>query len=285
MRRAARVAAIALGLSAGWLTREHAVFADAPTVEDQVDEGFRELDAAKAAPTPSEKREHLRRAQSLFEAGEARSADWRSAGGLAVASLGLGSSAAAAAWYWLASDRADYSDAYLTWQKGALSSIFDRRAAITFDYSRPPKSVHIDDVGMPSGGLDRPFALDPGTHDVRVTTADGGAYHGKLRVKPDDAGKRLFFKIDIHPAGWVDPASEDVGKNLHLPPPKEGMSALQIVTIVATVGLASGIAVGGGYILFGRDNPRGLDSTEGAVVVTTELVLIGAGTFIAIISD
>ena len=104
-------------------------------------------------------------------------------------------------------------------------------------------------------------------------------------VAPSDVGKRQFARIEVHPRGWVDPA--EAGPVTPPRPPDDGggLSALQIVTIVGTVALASGIAVGGSYLLFGRDNPRGLDSAEGAIVVTTELLLIGAGTVIAIVSD
>jgi len=261
-----------------------------PQVDDsapdpQVDEGYQELELASSAPTPDEKKEHARRARTLLEAAQSTHASWRAAGGLALASIALGSPPAAAAWYWIASDLSDYSQPYLGWQKRALSAIFDQRAAITFEYSRAAKNVYIDELAMPTGGVDRPFALDPGEHDVRVISADGGTAHRTLRVKAEDVGKRLFFKIEVHPPGWVDPRESGPVTNPRLPPEKEGMSALQIVTIVSTVALASGIAIGGSYVLFGENNPYGFNSAEGAAIITTELVLIGAGTFIAIVSD
>jgi hypothetical protein len=281
--------ALSLGvLSLGALAPAHEALAAPPAVAvadvgAQTDEAFRELDQASAAAGPA-RGEHARRARELFLACHATSPSWRTAGGLSLAESMLGRPAVASGWYWLASDLSDYSDGYLAWQKIALASVFDGRVAVTLDLSRPAKTVHLDDAEIPPGAFDRPLAVAPGDHDLRVTASDGGTFHGAFRARAEDVGKRTFFKVEIHPAGWLDP-SESGPVTAPRPQKEGGLSALQIVTIVGTVALASGIAVGGGYLLFGRDNPHGLDSAEGVAIVSTELVLIGAGTAIALISD
>jgi hypothetical protein len=58
-----------------------------------------------------------------------------------------------------------------------------------------------------------------------------------------------------------------------------------IVTVVGTIGLATGIAVGGGYLLLGGDNPKSFDTGGGVALIVTELLLIGAGTTLALLVE
>ncbi len=283
-----RTLALALAIGVAAIAPTAQVFAGPQTVAvadvgAQTDQAFHEIELATAA-TGAERSEHARRARDLLLACHATSASWRTAGGLALTESLLGRPAVASGWYWIASDLSDYSDAYLSWQRPALASIFDGKVAVTLDLSRPAKTVHVDDAEIPPGAFDRPLAVAPGDHDLRVTAADGGSFHGAFAARAEDAGKRTFFKVDIHPPGWLDP-SESGPVTKPRPQQEGGLSALQIVTIVGTVALASGIAVGGGYLLFGSDNPHGLDTAEGIAIVSTELVLIGAGTAIALLSD
>lgn len=222
-----------------------------------------------------------------YEAAFSQVPSWRAAAGAADASLLRGSSAAASSWYWVATDKSDYSDAYLAWQKEALSRVFDRRAMMTFEFSEEPKSLSVDGVAVDHlAQITRPLALDPGEHAITATSAQGNVWSESLRVEAKDVGGRAFHKIRFErvlKAGEEDPLGPVTRRKPAAP--EEGTDVLRIVTIVSTVALASGIAVGGGYLLFGRDNPRGLDSVEGAAVVITELTLIGAGTVIALVSD
>lgn len=262
--------------------------ADAPpTASAEISSGDRDLAAAKAF-TPNEQIDRRTRANSAlvhFATSYELEPSWQAAAGALDAELLLGSSAAASAWYWVAADHADYSDAYLGWQKSALSRVFDARAAFTFESTAALSSMHVDGVPVPAAGAGRPLALDVGEHTITASTVDGDTHQSVLRVEQAQVGGRHFYPLAFKHqlrAGEVDPDLPQIGPR---PPEKEPMGALQIVTIVTTVALASGIAVGGGYLLFGEENPRGIDTPEGAAIIITELALIGGGTTIALLSD
>lgn len=221
-----------------------------------------------------------------FEASFEAEPSWRAAAGACDASLVLEQPAIASAWYWLASDKSDYSDTYLGWQTSALSRVFDGRAAFTFEYSATPANMRIDGAALPVAAMDRPIALDPGMHNLTATSEQGETYKGSLMVTADQVGGRHFHYVHFDHmlrAGEEDP----LGTTVKARPKqeKEGMGALQIISIISTVTLASAIAVGGGYLLFGEENPRGIDTPEGAVVISVELLVIGGGTAIALLSD
>ena len=249
--------------------------------------GERDLAAARAF-APSEQIDRRTRASSAlvhFVTSYELAPSWQAAAGALDAELLLGSSAAASAWYWLAADQADYSEAYLGWQKAALARVFDGRAMFTFEFPAPPQSMRVDGVPIATGGATRPLALDVGEHTITASTVDGDTHQSVMRVEVAEIGGRHFYPLAFKRqlrAGEVDPDLPQIGPR---PPEKEDMGALQIVTIITTVALASGIAVGGGYLLFGEDNPRGIDTPEGAAIIATELLLIGGGTVIALISD
>ncbi|MBL8739908.1 MAG: hypothetical protein JNK04_02405 [Myxococcales bacterium] len=258
-----------------------------PTASAEITAGERDLGAAKAF-APNEQIDRRTRAGSAlvhFATSFELEPTWQAAAGALDAELLLGSSAAASAWYWLAADRADYSDAYLAWQKAALARVFDGRAAFTFEFPATPQSMHVDGVPVPAGGAGRPLALDVGAHKISASTVDGDTHQSIIEVTTAEVGGRHFYPLAFKRhlrAGEVDPDLPQIGPR---PPEKEDMGALQLVTIITTVALASGIAVGGGYLLFGEDNPRGIDTPEGAAIIATELALIGGGTAIALISD
>lgn len=221
-----------------------------------------------------------------FEASFEAEPSWRAAAGACDANLILEQPAVASGWYWLASDKSDYSEAYLGWQTSALARVFDGRAAFTFEYSGTPATMRVDGTTIPVAAIDRPVALDVGMHNLTATSEQGDAYKGSLMVTADQVGGRHFHYVHFDHmlrAGEEDP----LGTTVKARPKqeKEGMGALQIITIISTVALASGIAVGGGYLLFGEDNPRGIDTPEGAAVITVELLVIGGGTAIALLSD
>jgi len=282
-----RAALLAAALTASALATAEARADDPVTAAGERSLGERDLDAARRfAPNEQiDRRVRAGRALTHFMASFELAPSWQAAAGALDAHLLLGSPAAASGWYWLAADHADYSDAYLAWQKGALSRVFDSRAAFTFEFSSAPQSLNIDGIPVAVGGESRPLALDVGEHSVTASSVDGDTFQGRLRVEPAQVGGRHFYPVAWKRhlrAGEVDPDLPQIGPRKPAP---EGMGALQIVTIITTVTLASGIAVGGGYLLFGEDNPRGIDTPEGAAIVITELLLIGGGTTIALISD
>lgn len=257
-----------------------------PTPADDLARAEVLLRAAEGDPSPSERRRKLGEALAHFEASYGAEPSWPAAAGASSASLLLGSSVAASAWYWVATDHADYSERYLSWQAGALTSVFEGRAMFTLEPSKPAASLRIDGFGIPLSAADRALAYDVGAHGVLATSQDGETFQGTLEVAPEQLGGRHFYPVRFEAmllAGQDDP-SLPRGRTRPAPP-DAGMSGLQIATIVGTVALASGIAVGGGYLLFGEENPRGLDTVEGAAVVITELVVIGGGTLIALLSD
>jgi hypothetical protein len=167
----------------------------------------------------------------------------------------------------------------------ALDDIFASRATITFQYSEPPKSLAIDGRELPELALERAIAVDPGEHAVVASSENGGTFRGKVGVRAEEVGRTKFFSVRFARGGG--PPEDEVGKGVQYPrrPGEEGMSVLQIVNVVATVTLATGIAVGGSYLLYGTENPRGFGSPEGVAVIVTELSLIAAGTVIAIVGD
>ncbi|NUP14396.1 MAG: hypothetical protein HOW73_50845 [Polyangiaceae bacterium] len=260
-------------------------FAGPTSAADDLSRGDVVLRAASGESSPSDKRRKALEALSHFEASFGTEPSWRAAAGASDANLLLGSTAAASGWYWVASDNADYSEAYLAWQTDALARIFDKRATFTFDFNDAAASLRIDDVGIPPAAVDRALAFDVGTHTVLATSQPGNTFQGKLDVTQDQIGKRFFFPVQFArmlKAGEEDPSLPQArGKKQE----SSGLGPLQIGMIVGTVALASGIAIGGSYLLFGEDNPRGLDTPEGAIIVSVELLVIGAGTAIALLSD
>lgn len=284
--RLAHAAALAVAL--GWAAPARAVPpASAEAELAQADGALEKAVVASRSPGARDRDALAVSALTHYQAAFALTPSWRAAAGAVDASLLRGASAAASSWYWVATDKTDYSDAYLAWQKDALSRVFDGRAAMTFEFSEEPKSLSVDGVAIDHlARITRPLALDPGEHAVTATSAEGNVFSESLRVEAKDVGGRAFHKVRFErvlKAGEEDPLGPVTRRKPSVP--DEGTDVLRIVTIVSTVALASGIAVGGGYLLFGRDNPRGLDSAEGAAVVITELTLIGAGTVIALVSD
>lgn len=256
-----------------------------PSPTDDFARGEIELRAAEADNSTIERNRHAANALAHFEASFGAEPSWKAAAGASGANLLLGSSAAASGWYWIASDNADYSEPYLAWQKGALAEIFDGRAAFTLEYNEIAATVRVDGVGLPAGAFDRPVALDVGTHSVLATAESGNTFQGTLEVDDTHVGGRHFFPVRfvrVLKAGEEDPL---MPLSRGRPKPDTSMAPLQIAMVVGTVALASGIAIGGGYLLFGEDNPRGIDTPEGAAVIITELIVIGAGTAIALLSD
>lgn len=218
------------------------------------------------------------------DASESVTRDWRPAAELALAEMAAGRSVTASAWYWAATDAGDYSEAYLAWQEQALARIFEGRPAVTLELTEPAKTIHVDGIPLPNEGVDRPLALDPGKHSIVATSQSGGSFQGSIDIEPGGAEDRTFFKISFLPKGYVDPRFAGPATEPR-PRVESSMSAFQIVTVISTVALASGIAIGGGYLLFGSENPRGLDTPEGAAIISVELLLIGGGTTIALLSD
>jgi hypothetical protein len=159
-------------------------------------------------------------------------------------------------WYWLATDHADYSDRYLAWQTGALTSVFEQRAMFTFELPGPAATLRVDGFSVPIGAADRALAFDVGAHTVLATSAEGEAFQGTLDVAPEQVGGRYFFPVAFGKmlrAGEEDP---NLPRGKTRPdPPDTSMSALQIGTIIGTVALASGIAVGGGLLALRRGEP------------------------------
>ena len=153
----------------------------APPVDPLAEEalGARELAAARAATARTDIVAHARKAAEHFEASANADGSWRAAAGAADASFLSGSLPRASAWYWLTSDRSDYSDAYLAWQAEALEAIFAKRATVTFQFNEPAETLRVDGWALPAGALERPVALDPGDHPVVATAESGGTFQGK----------------------------------------------------------------------------------------------------------
>jgi len=277
-----RASAIALG--ALWVVFSSVASADPPSASE-LDKADLELRAAETSPSPGEKKAKAAIAAKHFESIYEEAASWRAAAGASDAHLLEDEIAVASAWYWLATAAADYSDAYMAWQKVAVAKVFEQRAAFSFDYDRKAVSLRIDGRAIPPRAMDRPIALELGQHAIVASAADGGTFQGTVQVTEPQLGGRFFFPVAFErvlKAGEVDPRDPVIGTR---PKRDSGMSPLKIVTVVSTVALASAIAVGGGYLLFGRDNPHGLDTPEGAAIVITELAVIGIGTTIALVSD
>lgn len=257
-----------------------------PTAADELARGEVQLRAAESESSTSEKNKKALVALQSFESSYDIGPTWRAAAGAMDASLVIGSPHAAAGWYWLAADVADYSESYLAWQKTALARVFEGRATYAFDFDEAPASLRIDGIAVPAGSLDRALAFEPGIHSVSAISQDGNRFQGTLEVAKEDVGTRKFFTVvfeKVLKAGEIDPNAPQ--GQTRPTPESSGMSTLQIVTVVGTIALASAIAVGGGYLLLGEDNPRGFDSAGGVAVIVTELLVIGGGAAIALISD
>lgn len=267
-----------------------ALAAPPATPEAELLQADKALEEGRASTKDEERRRRGEDALKHYKAAWQAAPSWRSAAGAADASLLAGSSAAASSWYWVATDKADYSEAYLSWQRDALSRVFEGRAALTLEFAQDPTSLKIDGVPIDHvTRLTRPLALDTGAHTLSGTGVRGDVFNEQVELGAKDVGGRAFHKVQferILAAGEEDPNGPVTKRRIKPGESSDGgTDVLRIVTIVSTVALASGIAVGGGYLLFGRDNPRGLDSAEGAAVVITELSLIAGGTVIALVSD
>jgi hypothetical protein len=243
-----------------------------------------EIAAAQAAPSEEGRLSLARSAAQRFEAIARATGSWQPAARASDAYLIAKSPPLASAWYWIASDVTDYSDGYLAWQRRALDAIFTPREAVTFKFAEPAKSLRVDGASLPYDAIGRPVALDAGDHAIQTESERGLKFEGRIPVDAADAGKTSVF-----PVAFDQPAASegDPSGNPKYPPRpgEDGFGVLEIVTIVATTTLATGIAIGGGYLLFGGDNPRGLDTPEGAAIVTTEVLLIAGGVTIVIIGD
>jgi hypothetical protein len=260
--------------------------ASAQDADAELDEGTRELALVEASSSLDDKRTHARRALGHFETAARARPSWQAASGAADAHLLLGAPALSAAWYWIASDISDYSPGYLSWQRGALDRIFQKRAAITFEFNDRPRTLRLAGVAVPVQALLRELAFDPGDYAVTATSETGGTFEGTLHVDAADVGKARSFLVTFPKTAAGEDAGEDPGPPSYPRRPNQGgFGTLQILTIVATATLATGIAVGGGYLLLGSDNPKGLDSPEGAVLISVEVALIAGGTVIAIVGD
>ncbi len=278
----ASAGAITLGLLALAATRSASA---APPVDPayELKEGERQLAAANASSSPSDKVKLARAAASHFEAASRATGEWSSAARASEAYLTANIPPLASAWYWIAAEGADYSESYLTWQKGALDRVFGGRASITLDPNQPIKTAQVDGASLPYDAIGRPIALDPGTHRVAATSDGAAVFQGSVVLSAGDVGKTKFFPVTFQTTERPDEIRAD--KKYPRRPNDGGFSALRIVTIVATTTLATGIAVGGGYLLFGSENPHGLDSPQGVAIVSTEVLLIAAGVTIALIAD
>lgn len=246
--------------------------------------GESELAAAEAAASARDRVHHARAAAAHFEESARATGEWLPAARASDAYALAEMAPLASAWYWIAADAADYSEDYLAWQKRSLEQIFAKRASVTFHFSEPAKTVRVDGWSLPYDAFGRPVAFDEGSHTVSAMAERGKTYEGSLVVASSDLKRAKFFSVSF-PEASDDTSGIPADKKYPPRPNEGGFSALQIVTIVATTALATGIAIGGGYLLFGSDNPHGLDSPEGAAIVVTEVVLIGGGVTIAIISD
>ncbi|MFO0550113.1 MAG: hypothetical protein U0271_17095 [Polyangiaceae bacterium] len=256
----------------------------APTPDSELVQGQRELEVARAAANEADRRASASLALKHFQVSHGLEPRWQAAAGACDAALELGLTALASGWYWLATDAADYKDEYIAWQTDVLARLFDKRVAVAFDYDKTPASLRVDGAALPDGAFTRPLALDPGDHPVAATAETGATYEATVTVTAAELGTRQFHHVifkRILRAGEVDPNDVQLGPRPPDPPP---MSALQIVTIVATGSLATAIAIGGGYLLFGRDNPNGIDTPEGAAIIGSELLLIGVGIAVALIN-
>ncbi len=280
MRRlAGSVLALALAISAP------RVAVGAPPVDVHAETEAAESELERAQAAAGEARVSLARAAAQrFEAIARATGAWLPAARASDAHLLASNAPLASAWYWVATDVADYSDAYLEWQRRAVDALFARREAVSFRFSEPAKVLKVDGYALPYDAIGRAVALDLGDHQVSAVAESGATYDGRIPITAGGLGKASVFPITFGERAASE-GNPDGNPKYPRRPGEDGISALQIVTIVATTTLATGIAIGGGYLLLGGDNPRGIDTPQGAAIITTEVVLIGAGVTIAILSD
>jgi hypothetical protein len=260
--------------------------AAAPPIDPQQETAAaeQELASAEALSPGSERMSLARSAAQRFEVVARTTGAWQPAARASDAHLLAGNPPLASAWYWLATDAGDYSDAYVAWQERAVDAVFTSREAVMFRFSEPAKTLRVDGFTLPYDAIGRAVALDRGDHAVSAVAESGATYDGKVPIEAGGLGKTSVFPIAFGQRAASE-GSPDGNPKYPRRPGEEGISALQIVTIVATTTLATGIAIGGGYLLLGGDNPRGIDTPQGAAIIATEVVLIGAGVTIAILSD
>lgn len=276
-----RAALFAIGLAA-WIAPISTAAAD----EASATEAARAFEAADRTSSDAQKQRHLRAALEAHVQGFSREPSWRDAAGAMKAAERLELLFLASAWYWLATDNADYSEEYVSWQSRAVG-IFDRSATLAFDFTQEPASISIDGEAVPGAGTTmRPLAISPGLHTVTATTASGATSSTDVDVPPEPKPikARLVFTEPLA-AGERDPRDPVVP----LPPPPAPTNnwedPLFVATVIGTITLAAGIAVGGGYLLLGEENPKSFDTAGGVALIVTELCLIGGGTALALMMD
>jgi hypothetical protein len=111
---------------------------------------------------------------------------------------------------------------------------------------------------------------------------------GSVALEIDGRVRELRVKVPfsrVLKAGEPDPRDPVVGKRSPPPPSNDWSNPWMIATVVGTIGLATGIAVGGGYLLLGGDNPKSFDTGGGVALIVTEILLIGAGTTLALLVE
>ncbi len=256
---------------------------EAATAVAEID---REVARASKSNSAMERTSLFRAALKQYDLSFQDAPTWRSAAGAMNVSRLLERPDLASAWYWLATDHADYSDEYVAWQRTAVT-IFDEYSAVTFDFVEVPTSIVLDGEPLPtSAALLRPIALSVGEHQVTATSVDGNTALEELTI--DAERRQLRLRVPFTrtlKAGEVDPRDPVIGKGAPARASTNFTDPLTILTVVGTVTLASGIAIGGGYLLLGDDNPKSFDSAGGVALIITELLLIGGGTTLALLMD
>jgi hypothetical protein len=262
---AAFLAILAIGLT------DRVVLAD----DSRLDAATQKVAAAQRSASERERKRLLEDALATFENEHNKRATWRAAAGAV---------AAASAWYWLATDSADYSEDYVAWQASAVL-MFDEHPTVTLEFAEEPEVVVIDGSTLP-GKIGRPLTFAIGPHSIQATSVLGNT--GSLELELDGKVRELRAKVPfsrVLQAGEPDPRDPVVGKRSPPMPSNDWGNPWMIVTVVGTVTLAAGIAVGGGYLLLGGDNPKSFDTGGGVALIVTELLLIGAGTTLALLIE
>ncbi len=259
---------------------------DALAAETTAEVAARAFEAADRTTSDAQRERHLRAALDAHVTGFTVAPSWKDAAGAMKAAERLELAFLASAWYWLATDHADYTDEYVSWQSRAVT-LFDRSATLAFDFTLDPVSVAID--GEPLPGVSpkiRPLAIAPGLHTVTATTAGGATSSVEVDVPTDvkPIKVRLEFTAPLA-AGEKDPRDPVVPPPAPLAPMNNWEDPLFVATVIGTITLAAGIAVGGGYLLLGEENPKSLDTAGGVALIITELCLIGGGTALALLMD
>ncbi len=272
------VLAAVLALATGLF--DHAALADDAALATAT----RKIEAAQRSGSALERNRLLEEALATFEDEHRRRPTWRAAAGATTAARTLDRLALASAWYWLATDSADYSEEYVAWQTSAVL-MFDEHPTVTLEFAEDPAVVVVDGSTIP-GTVARPLAFSVGSHDVQATSVIGNT--GSVALEIDGRVRELRVKVPfsrVLKAGEPDPRDPVVGKRSPPPPSNDWSNPWMIVTVVGTIGLATGIAVGGGYLLLGGDNPKSFDTGGGVALIVTELLLIGAGTTLALLVE